>query len=521
MATAKKSATKNPSGLPLLNYKKIGGNIKTTPITAETVSVDPLAPTDTTFDYKDVVAGLVSADQLPNQFMTAADYKFVDPTDISNKYGDLAREQAKKNIGLSSEIALSQLDTELKGLQSFAPAAAALQRGEIAKDNLANQAARDAQLAAADPNLRADLMSQRDRANAFASGRLPSSIDDRAYELGIRSRAADAASGGGFGVRSSAARKASELMSAESRVGLSKMGDDLLTGNLKSRADLLLAPTEYATAGSDIKAMPQVSASKLMADAQSQLNDKTIISSEAALTNTTNQEQFKSDLEQQTRTTNVNLAAQKDATQASLNLQASSTNAQLGQQAQEANQRASITTQQTAIQTKSQEKQFGAQLKFNVESSNADRAFSAANANAGRQLQVAESNRTAKLQIQQTNGQMIFQDIQSRRAEAGANARAAMSAAASQSAIAANLQAQQSAQAFSLQQQQAALAMQQKGIEAGQHAADVATVGTIIGKTPEIISGVGSISSALGSAWNWISGLSLGGDEGVPAGGTY
>jgi hypothetical protein len=542
---ARKKATsgKNPNGLPTLKYP---GDIGYTPVKGVDVNIDPLSPTDTTFNYDpitastiaggaNVTAGKVSADKLANQFMTAADYSIVDPSKISQEYGDIARSQMKENAKLSSDLALQALDTELKGLQSYAPAAAALQRGEVAKDNTFNQAQRLAQLDQGDPRLRSDLEGQAGRARAFAEGRVPDPIQDRALELGIRSSAADAASAGGFGVRSGAARKASELMSAQQRIGLSQYGDQLLTSNIKGRSDLLLAPTEYSTAGSQIKATPTQSAAQIGLAIASQANDKTIISSETALANQTQQQEFKTGLEQDTRKFNTGLAAQKDLNQAQLNLQAGTTNvdtalradlanqqnttqvqsinAQNAMSAQEVNARNAIQSQSTAMGIRSNEAQFNSQLQFNVKNANAAMAFNAANINAGRALDVASNNRAVRLDVQKTNKSMIFQDIQARRAEAaasaraamaerGANARAAMSASLQRDAIAANTAAQQSAQAFTLQQQQQALDQYNKGAAKGSASQDAATTGNLIARSPSVIAGAGSIAAAGSSIYN-------------------
>lgn len=524
---------KKKSSVPLLNYKKVGGDITAPTVSAPDVSLDPFESTDTTIKYDPITgkkvtagtvkAGTVTADTLADRFMTTADYEMVDPSKISAEYGDIARGEAKANSKLSSEIALDQLDTELKGLKTYAPAAAALQRGEIANDNAFNQAQRLAQLEAADPNLQSDLMGQRDRANAFASGRMPSSIDDRALELGVRSKAADYASMGGFGVRSSAARKASELMSAEQRIGLSQYGDQLLTSNIGNRAQLLLAPTEYANAGSQISAVPSVSGSQLAANAQAQLNDKTIISSETALANKTQQEEFKTGLEQDTRKFNTGLAATKDINQAQLNLQAGTTNvgnqlqadtfnvsnqlqadtfnAQTDMRAQEINAANAIDTQKFGIGIKSQESQFKSQLEFNLKNANADRAFQAANVNAGRAMDAMTSNRTTRLQIQQTNSQMIFQEQQQAKAEAAANGRAAMSergamARAQMSAdlqreqLSANIALQREGMAIQMDQQNKAYEVMKEGVKDSHNSQNSAAVGQTIAQSPSIYKGV-------------------------------
>ncbi len=90
---------KNTNGVPQLDYKKVGGDLKYDSVTGEQITLDKFTPTDTTFNYKDVTPGSVTADELHNQFMTSADYTMVDPAEISKKFGDIARGQARENLG--------------------------------------------------------------------------------------------------------------------------------------------------------------------------------------------------------------------------------------------------------------------------------------------------------------------------------------------------------------------------------------------------------------------------------------
>lgn len=276
-----------------------------------------------------------------------AEYDYVDPFDFAERYGDFNLEQIQKNFDVAKDLALKELDTELQGLESFVPAASALKRSELSLDNIFNQEQRLAQIrranlgdeqyfAGMDQDIatqEADINAQRGilegqtgRAETYASGRLTSSIDDRALELGIRSRAADMASMGGFGVGSSVARKASDLMSAEQRFQISQYGDSLLSQNVAQRANvvgqqanllaqrgnvlgqkanLYLAPTAYSDAGSQVRVMPEVGAGRLTASALSEINAQTNIPTLAAFQGTIQQNQFQTGLEQQTNMFNA------------------------------------------------------------------------------------------------------------------------------------------------------------------------------------------------------------------------
>lgn len=249
--------------------------------------------------------------QFPNPvMMPQTPYTYTDPMEYAQKYGDFNRGEIKKNYDVANEIALKELDTELTGMKSFVPAAAALKRSETSLDNTFNQSQRTSQLDAAMPGARADLDAQAARARAYASGRAPDEVTDRALELNVRSAAADRANAGGFGASSSVARKTSDLMSADKRIALSQYGDQLLTNNIGTKANLELAPTEYSNAGSQVNAMPSVSGSQLAAQNQSEVNSLTMVPTTSALSATVQQNQFTSSQEQQRSMYNTGTANQ-------------------------------------------------------------------------------------------------------------------------------------------------------------------------------------------------------------------
>lgn len=241
-----------------------------------------------------------------------APYNFVDPIDFAKEFGDFNRGEIYKNFDASRDIALKELDTELAGLRAFVPAASALKRSEIALDNVFNQQQRTQQIDQTLPGVRDQLNRQGTRAETYAEGRVPDSIQDRALELNIRSRAADFATAGGFGAGSQVSRKVSDLMSAEERIKLSQYGDSLLTQNVGTRANLFLAPTSYSDAGAQVRVMPEVGAGRLTAQNLSEMNQYTTIRPEVGLQSAVQQGQFKSNLIQQTRVFNAGNTLQND-----------------------------------------------------------------------------------------------------------------------------------------------------------------------------------------------------------------
>lgn len=240
-----------------------------------------------------------------------APYSPTDVMDFAKAFGSFNREEVAKNYEQAKGFALDELQTELKGLEGFVPAASALKRRETALDNIFNQQQRTQQLNTALPGVIGDLEAQAERARAFASGRAPDEITDRALELGIRSQAADSAYAGGFGTGSSVARKVSDLMSAEQRIRLSQYGDQLLSGNINQKAAIELAPTEYSNAGEQIRVTPEVGAGRLTSQNLSELNQATLLSPANALSSTIQQNQFATSLEQQTRQFNAGNQLQK------------------------------------------------------------------------------------------------------------------------------------------------------------------------------------------------------------------
>ncbi len=264
-----------------------------------------------------------------------APYSFTDPIKFAKSFGEFNRGEIQKNFTLSQDLALKELGTELDSLKNFVPAASALKRNEVSIDNQFNQAQRTQQVNQALPHAAGDLEDQRERANAFASGNIPDSVQNSAFELGIRSAAADRSAAGGFGAASSVSRKASDLMSAAERVNLSKYGDQLVSSNLNQTASLFLAPTEYSNAGAQINVNPSVSVSQLIDRNIAQINGLASIPATQALGSQVQQNQFTTGLEQQTR--QFNATGQFQASQFNANAQNEFSLSQFGYNAGYAN----------------------------------------------------------------------------------------------------------------------------------------------------------------------------------------
>src|SRR3990170_6882219 len=181
-------------------------------------------------------------------------YKKLRPKRYAKRWGKFTRQEMAKNFETAQGMALKTLETELAGLEKFAPAAGALKRRETALDNIFNQLERTKQIDEALPGFRqkfedqygqleesrGDIESQAERiatqgerADIYATGRAPDEVTDRGLELNVRSRAADRARQGGFGAMSNVARKASDLMSAEQRLQIAQYGENLYSQNIQ------------------------------------------------------------------------------------------------------------------------------------------------------------------------------------------------------------------------------------------------------------------------------------------------
>lgn len=502
-------ATKNKikTDVPLLNAPEDIDASKFN-VTADMVDAEQVDLTDPNFNFDKITANKITAGRLADRVMTAADYTLLDPADVQAEYGDITRDETRKNAALSSDLALDAIDTELKGLLNYAPTAANLQRQQVALDNTTNQSERLRMLEAADPNITKDLSSQRDRLTAYAEGRVPDSITDRQLELGIQSGAADRAAVGGFGAGSSAAMKAGQLMSAEQRIALSQYGDKALSANIDQRTGTLLAPQQMATGGASISVMPSMSAGQAAMAIASEANSG-MITAKDALASKTQQGQFKSELQQDANKTNLMVQSDKDLNQARLDLEADTTSEANRLGAETTNADNSIRTQIAGKEINSAERRFNAELKTNTAVGNADRSFQAANANAGRSLEVATTNRAVKLEVEKTNKTLVFQDqqrIKSEKFTAGQNAasRAASGAASAASAannaaaIAAQKEAADADRAFQLQQQQMALDLYYQNREDAQSSANWGAAGTVISRLPDIISTGTDIINGIG-----------------------
>lgn len=242
----------------------------------------------------------------------AAAYNQTDPAAYGQQYGKAVTGQFDQNFNQSGQMGLSQVNTELKGLESFAPATQALQQRLTSADNQSNQAARSAQVASTLPGVQANLNAQTTQAGIYASGNLPDSIQNNLFSQGANSQGADSATASGFGGNSIASARSQNLLNVNQRLQLSQYGNGLVENNSTAQQQLNMAPMEYNSAGSQIKIMPTMSAAQNQTNQQNMLNPQNLISSTTALASKVGQEQYKTNLQQETNKFNSVNTLQND-----------------------------------------------------------------------------------------------------------------------------------------------------------------------------------------------------------------
>lgn len=235
----------------------------------------------------------------------SAPYNKTNALDYAKSFGDFNRSEVVKNYQTSKDLALDTIDTELQGIQNYFPEMLNTYRSTLAEDNRINQEMRTNQIDSVLPRARDTLEAQRQRAEAYASGRLPDAVADRALALNIGSRGADQGIASGFGAGSAQTRKLQDLMSAEQRFQIAQYGEGLVNNNLATTSSLYLAPLEYGEAAKQVRLNPEVGAGRTAQSIFGATNSATLLSPGQAFQTEVQQEQFITGQEQNTRQFNA------------------------------------------------------------------------------------------------------------------------------------------------------------------------------------------------------------------------
>lgn len=305
----------------------------------------------------------------------------IDPLLSTARTGNFNTDRYQAGLNLAQDNAFKMLGTELSGNAMFIPGMAAIIRSQLSQDNaynlnsildanavnrgivaqanenninqlgqinsidrsllsLSNQFNQDQRLKnieSAIPGFRKAILRGIDRGETYASGRLLDDAQDRAFEVASRSAAADISANRGFGDDSVFGRTTSELLSAEKRLGVSQMGDQMSRAWLQAGYSSLFDqpvkqtplqardvfqrenPFQYtpqlSQVGSRINPMPSISGSQLMSSQAGVLGQLNTIDPTTALNSQTLQ-----------NTGNAQLLAQRNSQIAGLDFNAQQIN---------------------------------------------------------------------------------------------------------------------------------------------------------------------------------------------------
>lgn len=247
----------------------------------------------------------------------AAPYQFTDPLAAAGRYNDFntkAEGEAYETAKVRGQE-LTDLDTQ--ATMNFAQNMSGLQQNLVDSENKFNQAQRLQAVDFAMPDLRSSLDAKRGRAETYASGRLLSSAEDRAYEVAARSASADGSFARGFGDDSVFGKRTSDVLSAQQRLGISQMGEGLLNDWISQGSSLLIDSPLKTSISQRLPSVPSILPSQQSAQQQSNLTNLTTVPLQFGISSEINQQQFSTNLEQGTRTYNASNEFSKDQFNAS------------------------------------------------------------------------------------------------------------------------------------------------------------------------------------------------------------
>lgn len=259
-------------------------------------------------------------------------YAPIDPQVYSQTVGGQNRGEYLQNLELSQNAALGFSKTEQIVNNNFAPSQSVLQatlatgendfnRGEIQKSNAFNpsqvtagnrfnQSELDSAINASGLPIRDVITEGLARARQLAKGFLPTTIEDRAFEMAARSRAGDDAVSRGLGT-SSFTQNAIDKYTVGERLNLAQYGSNEVDKYLNQGVKLLLdSPIKYnpllssplsAKTSQDISGKTSFSAGAAQQAEQGNLGQLTTLTPGASLSLYDQQRQYRAQLE-----TNVN-----------------------------------------------------------------------------------------------------------------------------------------------------------------------------------------------------------------------
>lgn len=266
-------------------------------------------------------------------------YVPIDPMAFGQVYAQYNRGELQKNYQAAQDQALGLINTEAQGVRQFAPQSEVLQQAlarnenqfnqgeiaganafnptQVASANNFNRAGFEQNLDAAGIPIRSTIQGGLANATRLANGFLPTTLEDRAFEIAARTNAADSLQAKGFGT-SAFSQNAIDKFTIQERLGLMQTGVAQQDQFLARGAQLLLdSPIKYnpllnqpntSRVSQDIRGTPTLSGSQLGITQQGRADNYTLSTVPQAMQSATQQAQFKSQLDFNLGTFNANLA---------------------------------------------------------------------------------------------------------------------------------------------------------------------------------------------------------------------
>lgn len=178
-----------------------------------------------------------------------ANFNFTEPIDFLSSLGDNNVDRFQQTFDLSRSLGSQQVQDDVDSITQTAPQIAALARDLAAGDSAALQQQRLANFGSALPEFQTGIQSSLRIADSLSQGVLPSSVEDRLFELNNRSAAADSTRASGLGLNSPASRRVGDLFSAQQRLGLINQGTALRANTLNQGTALVQDPVQINTGG--------------------------------------------------------------------------------------------------------------------------------------------------------------------------------------------------------------------------------------------------------------------------------
>ena len=265
-------------------------------------------------------------------------YTPIDPQVYAQQVAGQNRGEYLTNLGLSQAAALGFTNTEVQGLGKFSPQASALQQSLVSSENAFNQgqvananlfnptqivasnqfnkSQLDASIMASGLPIRETITEGLDRARQLSKGFLPTTLEDRAFEMAARSKAGDALVAKGLGT-SSFTQNAIDKYTIGERLNLAAIGTSQAASYLEQGVKLLVdSPIKYnpllssplsAKASQDVRGTPSFSVGATQQAEQGNIGQATMMTPSASLSLYDQQRQYRAQLENNVNQFNANL----------------------------------------------------------------------------------------------------------------------------------------------------------------------------------------------------------------------